>query len=72
MNDQLSVRIYHPRFVPVDRQPQPPFEQRFHRRDQLLALRAWQDHEVVRITHPLRRGPVLRAGRRLQTLVKPV
>src|SRR6266404_827851 len=67
-----SVHLHHLGLLPVQREPEAAFEQRFHPLDESRRLEAGQDHEVIRIANELRLGPGRRTVGPMKRLFEPV
>src|ERR1039457_6066090 len=66
------LQIHHPRFLPIDLQPQPAFELRFNPPRQSSSLIARQHHEVVGISHHLGTRPLGWPIGSMKQLVEPM
>src|ERR1039457_446636 len=66
------LQIHHPRFLPIDLQPQPAFEFRFNPTRQASSLIARQHHEVVGIAHHLGTRPLGWPIGSMKQLVEPM
>src|SRR5664280_754877 len=66
------LQIHHPRFLPIDLQPQPAFEFRFNPPRPASPLLARQHHEVVGIAHQLGPRPLGWPIGSMKQLVEPM
>src|ERR1035437_6492088 len=66
------LQIHHPRFLPIDLQPQPAFELRFNPPRQASSLIARHHHEVVGIAHHLGTRPLGWPIGSMKQLVEPM